>query len=91
VILYRSPPPAEPPKGYKSVAIGGNLTSPTGLPGVIVPTGYTKENLPVALQFLGKSFSDRDLLQIAYGYEQVSKKRKSPASTPPLPGEKFEY
>jgi Asp-tRNA(Asn)/Glu-tRNA(Gln) amidotransferase A subunit family amidase len=92
VILYRSPPPpVNPPKGYKSISIGGNLTSPTGLPGVIVPAGYTKENLPVALQFLGKSFSDQDLLQIAYSYEQATRKRKSPSSTPPLPGEKFEY
>ena len=58
---------------------------------MIVPAGYTKENLPIALQFLGKSFSDQRLLQIAYGYEQATKKRKSPSSTPPLTGEKFEY
>lgn len=92
VILYRSPPPAvDAEEGAPSTVIGGNLTSPTGLPGVIVPAGYTKENLPVALQFLGKTFDDQKLLQIAYGYEQVTKKRKSPQSTPPLPGEKFDY
>jgi amidase len=92
VILYRSPPPpANPPKGYVSEAIGGNLTSPTGLPGVIVPAGYTKKNLPVGLQFIGKTFEDLQLLQIAYGYEHISKKRKSPTITPPLPGESFTF
>jgi Asp-tRNA(Asn)/Glu-tRNA(Gln) amidotransferase A subunit family amidase len=92
VILYRSPPPlASPPKGYVSDSIGGNLTSPTGLPGVIVPAGYTKKNLPVGLQFIGKTFEDLQLLQVAHGYEQISKKRKSPALTPPLPGESFTY
>ena len=92
VILYRSPPPlAAPPAGVPSKVIGGNLTSPTGLPGVIVPAGYTQEGLPVALQFLGKTFSDQKLLQIAYGYEQATHKRKSPASVPALPGESFAY
>jgi Asp-tRNA(Asn)/Glu-tRNA(Gln) amidotransferase A subunit family amidase len=92
VILYRSPPTlANPPEGYVSTTIGGNLTSTTGLPGVIVPAGYTNDNLPVGLQFLGRAFDDLRLLQVAYGYEQVSKKRKSPESTPPLPGETFEY
>lgn len=92
VILYRSPPPPlNPPAGYVSKSVGGNLTSPTGLPGVIVPAGFTSENLPVALQFLGKSFTDLQLLQVAYGYEQATKKRKSPQLTPPLAGEKFEY
>jgi amidase len=92
VILYRSPPPLlNPPAGAQNNSIGGNLTSPTGLPGVIAPAGYTVEGLPVALQFLGKSFSDEKLLQIAYGYEQATHRRKSPSSVPALPGERFEY
>lgn len=92
VILYRSPPTLADPPPNAPAQLGGNLTSVTGLPGVIVPAGFTKdENLPIALQFLGKSFSDEKLLQIAHGYEQATRKRKSPASTPPLPGEKFEF
>ena len=45
----------------------------------------------VGLQFFGRSFDDLRVLKIAYGYEHVSKKRRSPASTPALPGESFEY
>jgi Asp-tRNA(Asn)/Glu-tRNA(Gln) amidotransferase A subunit family amidase len=70
---------------------GNSLTSNSGLPAVLMPAGYTKENLPIALQITGKPFDDLKLLQIAHGYEQVSKRRQSPATTPSLPGEVFTY
>jgi len=99
VILYRSPP--VPVSEFTAARfrdgvlpngrLGGNLTSPTGLPGVIVPAGFTATNLPIALQIVGKSFSDRTLLEIARGYEQASGERRRPDSTPALPGERFEY
>ena len=37
------------------------------------------------------SFDDLKLLQVAFGYEQTSQRRKSPTSTPALPGEAFDY
>ena len=100
VIQYGSTPPlaktvsgsAAPAGGRDSRQLrGGGLVSSTGLPGVVVPAGYTKDNLPVGIEFIGKSFEDLRLLQVAYGYEQASKKRKSPQITPPLPGERFDY
>jgi len=100
VIQYGSTPPlakdvtgaAAPAGGRESRTIrGGGPVSSTGLPGVIAPGGYTKDNLPVGIEFIGKSFDDLRLLQIAYGYEQTTKKRMPPQTTPPLPGEKFEY
>jgi Asp-tRNA(Asn)/Glu-tRNA(Gln) amidotransferase A subunit family amidase len=69
-----------------------NLSSSLGLPAVIVPGGYTPGmNLPIGIQFVGRPFSDLDVLRVAYGYEQASRRRKTPESTPPLPGERFEY
>jgi Asp-tRNA(Asn)/Glu-tRNA(Gln) amidotransferase A subunit family amidase len=100
VIQYGSTPPlaktvsgaAAPAGGRDSRTIrGGGVVASTGLPGVVMPAGYTKDNLPVGIEFIGKSFDDLRLLQIAYGYEQSTKKRHSPQITPPLPGEKFEY
>ena len=46
---------------------------------------------PIATQFFGKPFTDLKILQIAYGYEQTTKRRKTPETTPPLAGEVFEY
>ncbi len=96
------PPPAlggpgesderRPPRDPNDTFGGNTLTSSLGLPAVVVPGGYTPaKNLPIAIQFFGKPFDDLEVLKVAYGYEQVSKRRKTPASTPPLSGEKFEY
>lgn len=68
------------------------LSSVTGLPAVLVPAGYTKkENGPIAIEFLGRPYSEPTLFKLAYAYEQTSKNRKIPPTTPPLPGERFEY
>jgi amidase len=100
VIQYASAPPlarnvsgaAAPAGGRDSRTLrGGGIVSSTGLPGIVVPAGYTKDNLPVGIEFIGKSFDDLRLLQVAYGYEHATKKRKSPQITPPLLGEKFDY
>ena len=83
---------AAPAGGRDSSTLrGGGIVSSTGLPGIVMPAGYTKDNLPVGIEFIGKSFDDLRLLQVAYGYEQATKKRKSPQITPPLSGEKFDF
>jgi amidase len=64
----------------------------TGLPAVLVPAGYTKkENGPIAIEFLGRPFSEPTLFKVAYAYEQISKNRVTPPSVPALPGERFSY
>jgi len=63
------------------------LSSIAGLPAVVVPAGVTENGLPVALEFLGRPFSEPRLLQLAHAYEQASRKRVAPARTPALPGE----
>jgi amidase len=90
ILPYRSLPP---PEGSGTSASGdtNTLTSTTGLPAVIMPGGYTTKNLPIGIQFVGRSFDDLTLLQVAHGYEQASRRRKPPATTPALPGEKFGY
>lgn len=86
VLPYRTLPP---PRGNGTQSPGdvNTLTSVTGLPGVIMPGGYTEKNLPVGIQFVGKPFDDLNLLQVAQGYEAASARRKPPTLTPALPGE----
>ncbi len=90
VYPFKSMPP--PPHLEKGVDQDNPFSSITGLPAVLVPAGYTaKENGPIAIEFLGRPFSEPTLFKLAYGYEQISKNRKQPASTPALPGEHFSY
>jgi amidase len=85
-----------PPPRWDSAAGGGggggnSLASNSGLPSILMPTGYTAAGLPIAIEIIGKPFDDLRLLQVAYAYEQSSHRRKAPASTPALAGETFEY
>ena len=64
-----------------------NLVSTAGMPAIVVPAGWDAEGLPLALEIMGRPFSDATLLKIANGYELASKNRLSPKTVPPLAGE----
>ena len=42
-----------------------------GIPGISVPCGVTRENLPIGLQILGKHFDEATILRVAHAYEQA--------------------
>ncbi len=63
------------------------LSPALGFPAITVPAGFTVENLPVGLEFLGRPFAETTLFKLAYAYEQGTRNRKPPASTPALTGE----
>jgi amidase len=57
----------------------------TGFPAVNVPMGYTRGGtLPAGITFFGKAWDEVTLIRLAYAYEQATKHRRSPASTPAL-------
>lgn len=41
-----------------------------GIPGISIPCGETKENLPIGLQILGKHFDEATILRIAHTFER---------------------
>ena len=41
-----------------------------GLPGISVPSGSDKNGMPIGMQFISKAFDEKNLLQIAYTFEQ---------------------
>jgi amidase len=53
-------------------------------PALSVPNGYLGEGLPVGLQILGRAWDDARIISYAYAYEQATRYRRPPASTPPL-------
>jgi amidase len=66
---------------------GSNLANLSGYPDLIVPAGFTSDDLPVGLSFLGTAFSEGRLLALGYAFEQASKARHLPVTTPRLAGE----
>ena len=70
-------------------ALGNNryLSPVIGFPALTVPAGFTTDNLPIGLEFLGRPFTEATLLQFGYAYEQGTHRRQPPSTTPVLPQE----
>jgi Asp-tRNA(Asn)/Glu-tRNA(Gln) amidotransferase A subunit family amidase len=60
------------------------LSASSGLPALSVPAGFTDDGLPIGVEFLGREFSEADLLAIAFDFEQSEARRRPPFSAPPL-------
>ncbi len=83
ILTPTSPTPAfkigerlkDPLKMYLSdiYTISANLA---GMPGISLPCGFTKDNLPVGLQILTGPFNEEMLLRVAYAYEQSTEWHK---------------
>ena len=54
----------------------------TGLPQVTVPAGFLGGRFPFGVSFLGRLWSDRELLAIAHAYEQATHHRRAPRIAP---------
>jgi len=53
------------------------ISSVSGLPSISVPMGLA-DNVPIGLTVLGKRNSEKELLQFAYSWDILCKKRKPP-------------
>jgi Asp-tRNA(Asn)/Glu-tRNA(Gln) amidotransferase A subunit family amidase len=78
------------PIGEDQVDRNGVLASVTGFPAITVPAGFSPPTdsaplgVPVGIEFLGRPWSEGELLRIAYAFEQATHFRRPPRSTPPL-------
>ncbi len=84
------PSVASPPNIFGQPLASGaaNRLSPfSGFPAITVPAGFTPDGLPVGLEFLGRAYDESTLLRLAFSFEQGTLNRRSPLTTPPLPGE----
>jgi amidase len=57
------------------------------VPSISVPAGFTSDNLPIGITFLGRPYADAAMIRLAYAYEQATQHRTPPTSTPALAGE----
>src|SRR5215216_3449761 len=61
--------------GYPSIVVPGGFVPPAGA--VVNPS-------PFGVAFTGRAFGEPTLIALAYAFEQATKHRQPPASTPPL-------
>lgn len=54
-----------------------SLAAVSGYPSITVPAGYVA-GLPIGLSFMGKAWSEKQLIEIAYAFEETTKARHAP-------------
>jgi len=47
-----------------------------GIPGISLPCGFTKNNLPIGLQLLGRHLDEQTILNTAFAYEKSTEWHK---------------
>jgi amidase len=57
---------------------GSHISAKAGYPTIAVPAGYTPDGEPVGITFAGTAYSEPVLIEVAYGFEQLTKFRKAP-------------
>ena len=72
-----------------TTGLGSNrrLSPVLGFPAMTVPAGFTSDGLPVGLEFLARPYAEPTLFRLGSAYEQGTRHRRPPATTPALPGE----
>ena len=60
------------------------LSAISGLPALTVPAGFAEDGMPVGLELLGREFAEPKLITLAYAYEQATRHRRPPVTTPSL-------
>jgi amidase len=52
------------------------------VPSIVVPAGFTRDDLPAGITFLGRPYDDARMIRYAYAYEQATHHRRLPPATP---------
>jgi len=71
-------PPVRIPDHQPFAELRCELAAHTGLPAIVVPAGYTDEELPVGVELLGREFAEPRLFELAYAFEQATEHRRPP-------------
>ncbi|NJO94451.1 MAG: amidase, partial [Hydrococcus sp. RM1_1_31] len=85
---YLAPP--QGPQADEVYATYGSLparfeANVLGVPGITVPMGYSKEGIPMSLEFMGNFFGEAEIIGYAYDYEQATMFRRAPGLPIPEP------
>lgn len=78
--MRRKPAPVGEPQSGTNC----QLSPTTGFPALSLPAGFTTDGLPVGVELLGRPFAEQELLRLGYAFEQSTRVRRPPGSTPRL-------
>ena len=78
------------PIGEAQLERNGVLSNSTGFPAISFPGGFSAPTaaaplgVPIGIELLGPRWSEPTLIRLANAFEQATRIRRPPASTPPL-------
>jgi Asp-tRNA(Asn)/Glu-tRNA(Gln) amidotransferase A subunit family amidase len=72
-------------KDTYTVGMNRRLAAHLSFPALTVPAGFTSDNLPVGIEFMGRPYAESTLFRLAYAYEQGTRNRRPPPTMPELP------
>ena len=75
--------PTDPILGDHFIGAGYGMAAVAATPSITVPIGDT-HGLPLGLTFMGRAYSEGDLIGFGYALEQLTKARKAPSFKPTL-------
>ena len=70
--------------GDHFVGAGYGMAAVAGTPSITVPSGDAR-GLPLGVTFMGRAYSEGELIGFAYALEQATKARRAPQFAPSLP------
>ena len=62
----------------------------SGYPSIVVPIGFTSDNMPFGLTFVARAFGEPLMIKAAYAFEQLMNARRAPVFAPTAIPEKNE-
>jgi amidase len=68
--------------GYPEIVVPIGMVAPTPPPANPFPPGFDPKPSPFSAAFIGLPCSEPRLIEIAYAFEQATKRRVAPAATP---------
>jgi len=83
-IVYPTTRRIAPVIGGNQAGSNAGLSAQSGCPAITMPAGFTANGFPVGIELLGRPFAESTLLGLAFSYEQATRHRRPPQTTPRL-------
>jgi amidase len=60
------------------------IAAQSWLPSICLPAGFSSAQIPIGIEMIAPPYHEPDLFRLGYAFEQITRWRRPPASTPPL-------